>query len=67
MSTLVPEQDKQVIDVSAVCYDEIRRKLVEAGTGGTRIERGGGIGRVIDMGEVVIRTGYVARHQRSES
>jgi hypothetical protein len=67
MSALVPEQDKLVIDVSGACYDEIRQKLVAAGTGGTIVERGGGIGRVIDMGEIVIRNGYVARHERSES
>ncbi len=61
MSNQVPEQDKQVIDVSDVCYDEIRAALVAAGTGGTIVERGS-LGRVIDMGEIVVRTGYVARH-----
>lgn len=65
MSAIVPEQDKQVIDVSEACYDEIRRKLVEAGTGGTIVERGS-CGRVIDMGEVVIRNGYVARWQETK-
>ncbi len=58
MSKIVPEQDKQVIDVSNACYDEIRQKLVAAGTGGTIIERGT-CGRVIDMGGVVIRNGYL--------
>lgn len=65
MSALVPEQDKQVIDVSEACYEEIRKKLVAAGTGGTIIERGHGAGRVIDMGEVVIRNGYAARHDNA--
>ncbi len=58
MSDRVPEQDKQVIDVSEACYAEIRTALVAAGTGGTIIERGGGLGKVIDMGEIVVRTGY---------
>jgi hypothetical protein len=66
MSQLVPEQDKVTIDVSTACYDEIRRKLVAAGTGGTIVERGAGIGKVIDMGGVVIRTGYAARHATVE-
>ena len=61
MSKLVPEQDKQVIDVSSECYNELRKKLIMAGTGGTIVERGS-CGRVIDMGEVVVRTGYAARH-----
>lgn len=66
MSKLVPEQDKVCIDVSSACYDEIRQKLVAAGTGGTIIERGHGVGKVIDMGVVVIRNGYVARHVESK-
>ncbi len=57
MSDRVPEQDKQVIDVSEACYVEIRTALVAAGTGGTIIERGS-LGKVIDMGEIVVRTGY---------
>jgi len=58
MSALVPEQEKRVIDVSDACYDEIRRLLIADGIGGTIIERGGGLGRVIDMGGVVVRNGY---------
>jgi hypothetical protein len=67
MSALVPEQDKLVIDVSGECYDEIRSKLIALGTGGTIIERGGGVGKVIDMGEIVIRTRYAARHATTET
>lgn len=58
MSNLVPEQDKVCIDVSDACYDEIRKLLVAAGTGGTIIERGGSIGKVIDLHDVLIRNGY---------
>lgn len=57
MSTTVPEQDKRVIDVSNACYVEIRQKLIDDGVGGTIIERGS-LGRVIDMGNVVVRNGY---------
>ena len=67
MSKLVPEQDELVIDVSEACYDEIRKKLVAAGTGGTIIERGHGVGGVIDLDGVVIRTGYAARHAQTQN
>lgn len=66
MSKLVPEQDKLVIDVSSECYEEVRSKLVALGTGGTIIERGT-CGRVIDMGEIVIRNGYAARRATTET
>jgi hypothetical protein len=55
-------QDKITIDVSDACYDEIKKKLVAAGTGGTMIERGGSTGRIIDMGEIVVRNRYTARN-----
>lgn len=67
MSEVVREHDKAVIDVSDACYDEIRQKLVALGTGGTIIERGYGVGKIIDMGGVVVRTGYAARHDNKPS
>lgn len=59
--TQYPEQHKPVIDVTTDCYNEIRKKLVAQGNAGTFIERGGGLGRCIDCGQFVIRTGYVPR------
>lgn len=60
MSDLVPEQDKTVIDVSDVCYDEIRCGLIAHGgvVGGPFMIDRGSLGRVIDAGGFVIRNGY---------
>lgn len=62
MSQKFPEQEKPVIDVSEACYSEIRQKLIAQGSAGTIIERPG-LGRCVDCGEFVIRTGFVPRHR----